>query len=143
MDNVSPAVKSNVEDPDVPKQAGRTRKTRVVPSGHGVGASLGAVVGREVGLSVGGLDGTKVGDVVGPDVGEVVGRPVGTLVVGLSVGASAHSVTVPQGATPFQERETVPTAPSSKERTRRIVPTDMTGDSIRSVTGLVKSRPVQ
>lgn len=69
----SPSPRSNVEDPTVAKQAGRVRKIRVVPSGHGVGISLGAVVGWEVGLVVGRGDGMLTGETVGPVVGEVVG----------------------------------------------------------------------
>jgi hypothetical protein len=107
---ISPADRSNEELPDVAKHAGRVRNTRVEPSGHGVGASLGAIVGPDVGLGDGSLVGEGVGSKVGPVVGDVVGLSVGCVVVGSSVGASVHSNTVPQGNTPFQLTVTVPTA---------------------------------
>lgn len=74
IESISPVERSNGEVPDVAKHAGRTRKTRVAPSGHGVGALLGSVVGPDVGLLVGRMDGFFVGEDVGREVGEVVGR---------------------------------------------------------------------
>lgn len=92
IDNNSPEVRSKVLLPEVVKQAGRVRTTRVVPSGQGVGAFEGETVGPLVGLSVGGFVGGREGDVVGPEVGEVVGVFVGTY---------RHDLTIPHGKTPL------------------------------------------
>jgi hypothetical protein len=116
----SPAAKSNVVLPEVWKHAGRVRNWRVVPS---------AQVGAPVGIRVGSGVGMPVGEVVGPLVGEVVGLPVGMVVVGLSVGASEHSTTVPQGKTPFHLKLTVPVV-GSYERMMMADPTETSGISI-------------
>jgi len=115
-----------------------------------VGSKVGDVVGPEVGDVVGpyvGIedDGSSVGtgvggyvgrDVVGLSVGDGVGSGEGFVVgevVGAWVGGCSQYSTTPQGATPFHDTVTLPSAPSGPATTRNMVCRVMRGLEMVSV----------